>query len=75
MSAPAAAARRARQAVAGTQLRTGGKSLSVTLSGGLADFLPGDDEREIVRRADEAGVLRVEVEENVGQSANYEWRA
>ncbi|HEX5106336.1 MAG TPA: diguanylate cyclase [Pirellulaceae bacterium] len=47
-------AERARQAVAGTQLRTGGKSLSVTLSSGLADLLPGDDEKEIVRRADEA---------------------
>jgi diguanylate cyclase len=53
-AAIAAQAERARQAVASMHLRSGGKSLSVTVSGGLADFLVGDDDRELIRRADEA---------------------
>jgi diguanylate cyclase len=35
-------------------LRFGGRQLSITASGGLADFLTGETERELVRRADEA---------------------
>jgi diguanylate cyclase len=53
-AAIAAQAERARQAVATMHLRKGGQTLSVTVSGGLADFLPGDDDRELIRRADEA---------------------
>ena len=53
-AAIAAQAERARQLVAAMHLRTGGQSLSVTVSAGLADFLPGDDDRELIRRADEA---------------------
>ena len=53
-AAIAAQAERARQAVASLHLRKGGQTLSVTVSGGLADFLPGDDDRELIRRADEA---------------------
>lgn len=45
---------RARQAIAGTKTRTSGQELRVTTSAGVAQFLPGETEVEILRRADEA---------------------
>jgi diguanylate cyclase len=52
--AVAAQAERARQAIATMQLRTGGQLLSVTASGGLAEFLPGDNDKQLIQRADES---------------------
>lgn len=47
-------AERARQAVAGTSFRAGGRELFVTVSAGLAEIQPGDQEKDLIRRSDEA---------------------
>jgi diguanylate cyclase len=53
-SAVLAQAERARQTIASTTFRFAGRELHVSASGGIADFIGGDDEKELVRRADEA---------------------
>jgi diguanylate cyclase len=47
-------AERARQAIAETSFRSGGKELFVTVSTGLAEIQSGDQENELIHRADEA---------------------
>lgn len=47
-------AERARLAIASTTFRVGVSSLNVTASGGLAEFLPGESDKALFRRADEA---------------------
>ncbi|MEX2174985.1 MAG: GGDEF domain-containing protein [Pirellulaceae bacterium] len=49
-----AEAERARQAIAGTSFRFAGRELFVTASAGLAETQAGDQEKEWIRRADEA---------------------
>ena len=49
-----ASAESARQAIAGTSFRFAGRELFVTASGGIAEIQTGDQEKEIIRRADEA---------------------
>jgi diguanylate cyclase len=53
-SAVLAQAERARQAIAGTSFRCSGRELFVTVSAGLSETQPGDQEKEFIRRADEA---------------------
>jgi diguanylate cyclase len=45
---------KARLAIAQSSIRFGGRHLSVTCSGGLAELTKGDGEKDAVRRADEA---------------------
>jgi diguanylate cyclase len=49
-----AEAEQARQAIAGTSFRCSGRELFVTVSAGLAEIQQGDQEKELIRRADEA---------------------
>jgi diguanylate cyclase len=49
-----APAEAARQAIASTSFRFAGRELFVTASGGIAEIQTGDQEKEIIRRADEA---------------------
>jgi len=49
-----AQAERARLAIAGTSFRCSGRELFVTVSAGLSETEPGDQEKEFIRRADEA---------------------
>lgn len=48
------AAERARSAVAGTSFDVDGASLRVTISGGVTQALPGDNDGSLLKRADEA---------------------
>jgi diguanylate cyclase len=56
MSLPAVVvqAESARLAIAGTSFRCSGRELFVTVSAGLTETQPGDQEKEFIRRADEA---------------------
>jgi diguanylate cyclase len=54
LSAVLAPAEKARQSIAGTSFRCSGRELFVTVSAGLAEIHPGDQEKEFIRRADEA---------------------
>jgi diguanylate cyclase len=54
ITAVMAQAERARQAIAGTSFRCAGRELFVTVSGGLSETQPGDQDKEFIRRADEA---------------------
>ena len=47
-------AEKARAAIASSTFRHAGRSLHVTASAGLAELLVGEDEKDILRRADEA---------------------
>jgi diguanylate cyclase len=49
-----AVAEAARHAIAGTSFRFAGRELFVTASGGIAEIQTGDQEKELIRRADEA---------------------
>ncbi|MDX1945028.1 MAG: diguanylate cyclase [Pirellulaceae bacterium] len=49
-----AQAEKARQAIAGTLFKFAGKQLKVTASAGLAELMPDETEKDLVRRADEA---------------------
>jgi diguanylate cyclase len=49
-----AQAEQARQAIATTSFRFAGRELFVTASGGIAEIQTGDEDKELVRRADEA---------------------
>jgi diguanylate cyclase len=54
LQAVVAQAERARTAVAGTSFRCSGRELFVTVSAGLAEIQSGDQDRDFIRRADEA---------------------
>jgi diguanylate cyclase len=45
---------RARLAVGGSSVKLGGRELRVTASAGVAEVLPGDTEKEVIGRTDEA---------------------
>jgi diguanylate cyclase len=47
-------AEKARLAIAGTSFRCSGRELFVTVSAGLTELQPGDQEQDLIRRADEA---------------------
>jgi diguanylate cyclase len=47
-------AEHARHAIAGTSFRFAGRELFVTASGGIAEIQTGDQDKELIRRADEA---------------------
>jgi len=47
-------AEQVRLSIAGTTFRVNNRPLSVTVSGGLAELLAGEDEKELIGRADEA---------------------
>lgn len=53
-SAVKARAEQIRLAIAGTTFRVNGRPVTITASGGVAEFMPGETDKELVRRADEA---------------------
>ena len=54
LPAVVAQAEKARLAIAGTSFRCSGRELFVTVSAGLTETQPGDQEKDFIRRADEA---------------------
>ncbi len=74
LSIARSAAERARSAVARTQIDFQGKILAVTVSAGLAEFLPGESTESVTKRSDDALYVSKRAGRNCGHyhdGANY----